>query len=248
MKIKKEFFVSLVLVVITVSLVGGIYTFRKIKTRNSLIAQIKALSPRDTPPQTIEDLRTAIRLYEELIEQHVQNAAKTGLYWKLLASRLQDRGLHHEALNALERAVYYFPEDVYVHYMRGVSAGIVAKSSFDPLGGNADEQSYYALAEMSYLRAIELDENYTRPRYGLGILYVFEMNKPQEAIPHLVRYLEITKNDVDAMFVLARAYYMVDNYQDALDMYDRIITISRDAAQRMEAENNRQLIMDSYYG
>jgi tetratricopeptide (TPR) repeat protein len=248
MKIKKEFFVGFVLIVITVSLVGGIYTFRKIKTRNSLITQIKALSPRDTPPQTIEDLRTAIRLYEELIEQHVQDAAKTGLYWKLLASRLQDRGLYHEALDALERAVYYFPEDAYIHYMRGISAGIVAKSSFDPLGGNAGAQSYYALAEMSYLRAIELDENYARPRYGLGILYVFEMDKPQEAIPHLARYLEITQNDVDAMFVLARAYYMVNNYQDALDVYDRIITVSRDAAQRMEAENNRQLIMDSYYG
>ncbi|MDR2069647.1 MAG: tetratricopeptide repeat protein [Spirochaetaceae bacterium] len=233
--------------VITVLLIGGIYTFRKIRTRDSLAARIKELSPRDIPPRTIEDLREAIRLYEELIERHVRDAAQTGVYWKLLGTRLQEQGLHREALNALERAVYYIPEDAYVHYQRGVSAGIVAKSSFTAAGGNAAEE-YFALSEMSYLRAIELDEGYSRPRYGIGILYVFELNKPQEAIPHLLRYLEISRNDVDAMFVLARAYYMVNNYQDALDMYDRIIAISKDAAKRIEAEKNRQTILDSYYG
>jgi tetratricopeptide (TPR) repeat protein len=248
MKIKKEFFLGLIVLVITVSLIGGFYTFQKIRTRDSLIARIKELSPRDIPPRTIEDLREAIRLYEELIDQHVRDAAQTGAYWKLLATRLQEQGLHHEALEALERAVYYIPEDAYVHYQRGVSAGIVAKSSFTAAEGNAGAQEYFTLSEKSYLRAIELDAGYSRPRYGIGILYVFEMNKPQEAIPHLLRYLEISRNDVDAMFVLARAYYMVNNYQDALDMYDRIISVSRDAAKRIEAENNRQTILDAHYG
>ncbi|MDR2759917.1 MAG: tetratricopeptide repeat protein [Spirochaetaceae bacterium] len=248
MKIKKEYFLGLVMLIVVVLLVGGIYTFRKIRARDSLIAQIKELSPRDIPPRTIEDLREAIRLYEELIEQHVRDAAQTGVYWKLLAARLQDRGLYHEALEALERAVYYTPEDAYVHYQRGVSAGIVAKSSFATAEGGADAQEYFTLSEKSYLRAIELDEDYSRPRYGIGILYVFELNRPQDAIPHLLRYLELTRNDVDAMFVLARAYYMVNNYREALDMYERIITISRDAAKRIEAENNRQTILDSYYG
>ncbi|MDR2363886.1 MAG: tetratricopeptide repeat protein [Spirochaetaceae bacterium] len=248
MKIKKEFFIGLMVVIITVSLIGGIYTYQKIKARNSLIARIKELSPQDTPPRTIENLREAIRLYEELIEQHIRDAAQTGVYWKLLATRLQDRGLHHEALDALERAVYYTPEDAYLHYLRGLSAAVAAKSSFDPPEGTAKVQQYYDLSEMSYLRAIELDEGYGRPRYGIGVLYVFELNRPEDAIPHLLRYLEISRNDVDAMFVLARAYYMVNNYQGALDMYDRIITTSRDAAKRFEAENNRQIILDSYYG
>lgn len=248
MKIKKEFFLGIMILGIVALLIGGIYTFQKIKARNSLMARIKELSPRDIPPRTIDDLREAIRLYEELIEQHVRDAAQTGVYWKLLGTRLQEQGLHYEALKALEQAVYYIPEDAYVHYQRGVSAGIVAKSSVAPVEGNAGTQDYFALSEKSYLRAIELDETYNRPRYGLGVLYVFELNRPQEAIPHLLRYLEISRNDVDAMFVLARAYYMVRNYQNALDMYDRIIEVSRDAAKRIEAENNRQIILDSNYG
>jgi tetratricopeptide (TPR) repeat protein len=248
MKVKKEFFIALVLVVVTGSLIGGIYTFRKIRTRDSLIARIKELSPRDAPPRTIEDLRTAIGLYEELLEQHVRDAAQTGVYWKLLATRLQDRGLHHEALDALERAIYYSPEDAYLYYMQGVSAGIAAKSSFELAGGDAGTRQYYDFSEKSYLRAIELDNGYGRPRYGIAVLYVFELNRPEEAIPHLLRYLEISRNDVDALFVLARAYYMIGDYQDALDMYDRILGISRDEAKRTEAENNRQAIMDLYYG
>ncbi|MDR3160403.1 MAG: tetratricopeptide repeat protein [Spirochaetaceae bacterium] len=246
MKMKKEYRTGIAVILIAAAALGGLVAFQKYRSRNSLALRISELGPRGNQPQTVEELRRAIARYEERIEAHVKDAAQTGLYWKILAARLQDRDLHHEALNALERAVYYFPGDATVHYLRGLSAGVVGKSAFGLNG--AGKREYLALSEASYLRAIELDPDYERPRYGLGVLYVFELDKPQEAVAHLLWFLENSRDNVDAMFVLARAYFMLENYREALDLYERIIAVARDPAQRNEAENNRQAILDSYYG
>jgi tetratricopeptide (TPR) repeat protein len=198
-------------------------------------------------PGSIEDLRAAISAYEERIEEHVRDAAQTAIYWKILATRLQDKGLHTEALDALERALYYTPDDPSLHYLTGLSAGIVAKSFYAAVN-RQDRERYFALAEAAYLRAIELDSRYARPRYGIGVLYVFELDRPRDAIPHLLRYMEIIINDVDAMFVLARAYYMTEEYQPAADLYDAIMGLTKDKDKRAEAQNNKQLVLDALYG
>jgi tetratricopeptide (TPR) repeat protein len=201
------------------------------------------------PPETIEGLRNAIGAYEKRIEKHVEDAARIGTYWKILAVRLQDRGLHGEALEALEQAVYYSPEDSSLQYSVGISAGIMAKSFHASFGtGGRNQAEYLALAEKAFLRAIELDDRYLRPRYSLGILYVFELERPEEAIPHLEKCLEISRNDVDTMFIMARAFYMTKRYQEAVDLYDRIIILTRDEKKRADARNNRQLVLEQIYG
>jgi tetratricopeptide (TPR) repeat protein len=240
---------SLVLLLI-IGGIGGIWFYQKNKNRNDLAARIAELSPRGGgTPSGIDDLRAAIAAYEEQIERHVKDAAQTGVYWKILANRLQERRLHIEALEALERALRYYPEDPALHYMTGVSAGYAAKDTHEFPGRESGlRERYYALSESAYLRAIELDERYLRPRFGLGVLYVFELGRPGEAIPHLQRYLDISTRDVDAMFLLARAYYATERWDEALELYDRIIKLTRDTDKRREAENNRQIILGLRYG
>ena len=219
------------------------------RQRDALAREIAALNPGNGPPETIEGLRTAIRAYEAKIDLHVKDAAQTGIYWKILAYRLQGRGLHGEALEALEHAIAYNPLDSALHYLTGVSAGAMAKSSLN-FGGspeNMTRENYYVLAEEGYLRAISLDERYVSPLYGLGVLYTFELERPREAIPYLLRSLDISPG-VDAMFVLARAYYMIGSYQEAVEVYDRIIGFTADPEKRNEAQINRQSALDRIYG
>jgi tetratricopeptide (TPR) repeat protein len=248
-KIKKE---ALIGVGVIVLIAAGILIFtgyERNKRRDTLAAQIAALNPKNGPPETIEGLRTALRAYEAKIEAYVKDAAQTGVYWKILAYRLQARGLHGEALEALEHAISYTPADPALHYLTGVSAGVMAKSAlnFEGSPGNMTRENYYALAENGYLRAISLDERYVLPLYGLGVLYVFELDRPREAIPYLTRSLEISPG-VDAMFVLARAYYMIGSYRDAVAVYERIIGFTKDEEKRNEAQINRQLALDRIYG
>jgi tetratricopeptide (TPR) repeat protein len=250
MKVKKEALAGLLVIAVITAVAVISYTYAKAKNRNTLAGALAELSPRGGPPETVEGLRQAIALYEEELDRYVKTAAQTGVYWKILAARLQDKGLHGEALEALERAIGYYPGDATLLYMTGVSAAGMAKSSLNFAGTreNEDRTRYYLLAESGYLQAIALDGAYARPCYGLGVLYVFELNRPAEAIPYLQRALELRGNDADALFVLARAYYMTGRPQEALDAYDRIISFTKDKTKKAEAENNRRFIMDEMNG
>jgi len=227
----------------------GVYNYAQNRSRTELAKQIAALSPRRGPPETIEGLRQAIALYEAQIERNVQEGAQTGVYWKILAIRLKDRGMHRDALGAFERALHFTPEDPTLFFLIGDSASVVAASTLGFTGNSGTERDHYArLAESSYLRSIQLDPVYGRPRLGLGILYTFDLNRAEEAVPHLQRYVEIAPNDLKGMFVLARAYFMTENYDRAIELYDRIIARTRDPKVRTEAQNNKDIIRDLIYG
>jgi tetratricopeptide (TPR) repeat protein len=77
---------------------------------------------------------------------------------------------------------------------------------------------------------------------------VFDLDRPEEAIPHLQRYLEISRNDVETMFVLARAFFMVRMFQEAVDLYDRIIMLTGDEQRRNDARSNRQIVLGHMHG
>ncbi|MDR2070776.1 MAG: tetratricopeptide repeat protein [Treponema sp.] len=247
MKIRRETVIGLAVLVIFAAGLTFFLNVRKSWVRNDTALRIAEISGRGGPPETIEGLRNALALYEKRIEAHVRDAAQTGVYWKILAIRLQDRGLHLEALEALEQAMKYNAEDPSLRYLAGISAARVAKGTADMIGGD-QRGRYYALSESAFLTAIGLDETYSRPRYALGVLYTFDLDRPEDAIPHLLRFLELTINDVDGMFVLARAYYMTSQYREALELYDRILKIVKDSDKKKEAERNKQHIMEVYYG
>ncbi|AEF83841.1 tetratricopeptide repeat protein [Treponema primitia ZAS-2] len=247
MKVKKEMVVGIIVIILIAT---GLFTYigrQRSKGRDALAREIISFNPQNGPPETIEGLRTAIRAYETKIQQHVKDAAQTGVYWKILANRLQDKGLHGEALDALERAIYYKPTDASLFYQVGISAGVMAKSALDFNGapGEARER-YYALAEEGHLRALSLDERYVKPMYGLAVLYVFELNRPREAIPYLQKNLAISP-DTDAMFVLARAYVMTESFTEAVKVYEDIVSFTKDPDKRNEAQVNRQLVLDRLY-
>jgi len=245
----KRKIITLLAVVLVVVAAFNVYSqYQKNKARGEYAQRIYSSSG-SNPPSTVEELKAAIAANEKKIERYVNDVAQTGIYWKLLASRLSDRGLHGEALEALRNAAYYLPQDASVQYNTGLSAGVMAKASHAfPGRENREKEEYYSLAEKAYLRAIELDDRYLSPKYGLGVLYVFELDRPEDAIPHLQKYLEISRNDVDTMFVLARAYYEVRNYKAAVELYDRIITLTRDEQKRKDAQNNRQTILGQTNG
>ncbi|GHU01714.1 hypothetical protein FACS1894147_02090 [Spirochaetia bacterium] len=240
----KEKMMALVLILIVAGGFFALRTYQKTKSRNDLATRILEIGARsEATPSSIEDLRSAIAVHEKQIEQHVKDAAQTGVYWKILATRLQDKGLHIEALDALERALHYYPQDEALHYQTGISAGFAAKDTQNFSGdGDVRRSQYYALSESGFLRAIGIDDRYLRPRYSLAVLYIFELDRPAEAIPHLLKYLEISTKDADAMFLLARAYYMVGNEEESLRYYERIISTTKDPKRKAEAENNRRII------
>jgi len=44
------------------------------------------------------------------------------------------------------------------------------------------------------------------------------------------------------MFVLARAYYSTENYSEAVELYDKIISRTKDKKIKEEAQKNKDII------
>ena len=243
MKKINDLILGLLVVLVLGGAVLGVYRYEKNKGHKNLAQRIAELSPRGGLPETIDDLKAAIAAYEAQIELNVKEGAQTGVYWKILAIRLADRGMHKDALDALERAQYYNAEDPVLFYLTGESASVAAASALGFSGNSAAEKEHYiSLAEAAYLRAIQLDITYPKPLLGLGILYTFDQNRPSEAIPHMERYMELVPNDIKGMFVSARAHYMTENYDRAIELYDRIIARTKDPKVKTEAQNNKETI------
>ncbi|MDR1868184.1 MAG: tetratricopeptide repeat protein [Treponema sp.] len=232
----------LVLAVIATIAVGiGMY---KVRSRQAQLAsQIIALGGGGTPVG-IDDLRKAISLYEKKIEEHIHDAVKTQEYWKILVSRLFEKKLYGEVLEAAEEALHYNSTDPYLFYIQGVSATYKAKSLSDP-AQNDERNRYFALSELSLSRAAELSPQYARPRYSLAVLYAFDLNRPAEAVFYAQQFLALSPHDSNGLFVLARAYFMLEQYQNAIQCYDTIIETSKDKQIIESAQENKAFVLSS---
>jgi tetratricopeptide (TPR) repeat protein len=241
----KDAIISLFVVVSFGAIIIMVYHFEMEKGHRDLAKRIVGLSSKGGPPETIDGLKQAIALYEKQIELNVKMGAQTGVYWKILAIRLAGKGMHMDALQAFDRALYYKGDDPTLFFLTGESASIAAANTLN-FKDNSDfeRERLQNLAESAYLRAIELDPTYAKPKLGLGILYTFDMDKPEAALPHLDRYMQINSGDIRGMFVAARAYYMAENFDRAVELYERIIYRTKDPKVKAEAQNNIAFIRD----
>jgi tetratricopeptide (TPR) repeat protein len=244
-KIDKGPFIALIIFIIIIVAVSIMYMAQRNASRSDLAKRIADLGPENgNTPTTIEGLEEAIAIYENELNMYLTDAEKTGLYWKILATRLHDKEMYGDALNALDRAISYYPADASLHNLKGVCEGQMAKASY-----GVQAETHFALSEEAYLKAINIDPTYSRPYYGLGVLYVYELSRAEEAIPYLERYVyELRAYDVDALFVLAAAYYLVGDSEKAIAAYDDIISRTRNEERKNEAMKNKQIILDGVYG
>jgi tetratricopeptide (TPR) repeat protein len=242
----KKWLYGFIAFVIIVGGIAGILYYDKNRERLELAREIADYGPRKSVPQTIEDLKRAITAYEKLQIQHVKDAAQTGVYWKILSSRFQDKQMYFEAVEALKHAIDIMPNDETLHYLLGLNAAYAAKSAYDYEGEGVmgdRSRSYFDLAETAYLRSIELEPVYNQARFALAVLYIYELNRPEEGIPQIVGYMENRSGDADAMCMMARAFYMLGRYREAVDWYDRGIPFIKNKEQKVEAEENRRYIL-----
>ncbi len=198
-------------------------------------------------PTTAEELEKAIQTYQNRIEDVLNADIRIGIWYKILGTRYLDNGMYGKALENFRTAIEYFPTNQNLYYFVGVCAGYMAKSSlgYETANSYIDRDHYYTLAESAYKRALELEPRYERALYGLAVLYVFELDRPEEAIPYLERIMEIEKRNLDAMMVLARAYYVTGSPDKAVQLYDRVIAESKSDERKKEASDNKAFVLSN---
>lgn len=201
-------------------------------------------------PTTEVELKDAIKKYQDRVTDIQLANSQIGIWYKMLATRYLDAKMYGEALKTFQTAIQYYPANQNLFYYVGVCAGYMAKASLDFSangGTSAEKFNYLKLAESAYLRAIELEPRYVRSLYGLGVLYVFELDQCEKAIPYLETALSVETKNTDIMFVLARAYYVEGQYDSAVSLYDKIISVTKSEQKKKSAEANKKIALDASY-
>ena len=216
---------------------------------NKQIIRYQHLEEGVDSPTTIEELKDAIEKYSERVADIQLANSQIGIWYKILGTRYLDTKMYGEALKCFQKALEFYPDNQNLYYYVGVCAGYMSHAAMDFTGsGNHEARyNYLKLAEDAYLRAIEIEDRYVRALYGLGVLYVFELEEPEKAIPHLEKALTIDTKNLDAMFVLARAYYSNYEFEKSADMYDKIIATTKSAETKATAEENKKIVLDAAY-
>lgn len=214
------------------------------------IRRMQTLETGVSSPTTIEELEDGIKKYQYRIEDVLNSDIRVGIWYKILATRYLDNKMYAKALENFRIAAQYYPDNQNLYYYVGLCAGYMAKSALDYelTGTDREKQAYLRLSESAYRRAIELEPRYVRALYGLAVLYVFELDEPFKAIPLLETAIDVEKRNTDAMFILARSYFSVGRFEEAVSMYDRIISVTTSEEKKKEAAANKAFVLENSYG
>lgn len=226
----------------------AIFSFISCGVSNKTIMRYQKMEEGVSNPSTIEEYKAAIEKYQERVSDIQLANQQIGIWYKILGTKYVENKMYGEALKCFQSALEYYPDNQNLYYWVGVCAGYMSHQSLDygASGNTTVRYNYLKLAEEAYLRAIKIEHKYVRALYGLGVLYVFELEEPEKAIPHLEKLLNIDTKNHDAMFVLASAYYLTYDFDKAIEIYDKIIATTKSSDVKSQAEANKQQILDEY--
>jgi tetratricopeptide (TPR) repeat protein len=191
--------------------------------------------------ERIREIEEGIRMHREIVQKKIESAEHLGVYHKMLALEYLRRAMYSLSLEHFREAIAIQTENPVLFYYGGVTAARAAKSSPDE--GSRDE--LFQLSEWSYSRAIELNPRHSEALYGLAVLYAFELDRPDDAVPLTRRVLERRPNHLEARFVLARAYVLTGRTEEALQEYQEIAERAGPGEIREQALRNRRELLEA---
>lgn len=194
--------------------------------------------------QRIEEIEEAIRRYRKEVERTVDATGQMGIYYKMLAIEYMRGGMYGAAYDTLKQAIDIHPENPILFYYSAVLAARMSKAQVL----EEDRERWLERSVTLYLRAIDLDPGYAGALYGLSVLYVFELERPEEAEALLETMLIVESKEIEGRFLLAGVYYRLGKLEQALELYKEIESLSKVEQKRQDARTNRKRIEDELYG
>ena len=195
------------------------------------------------------ELAQIYREIEKIIVQEEPDFTTTredDVYNKMRAIRYYDNKMYKKAYESFRRAIEINPSNPLLFYHTGICAGWIAKSLVGP-DSWSEQEKWYFTSEQAYKRALELDTYYVEALYGYAILLIIELDRAREGITVIKRIFEKEKMNIKALFLLARAYYQVGDYEQSLDQYDRILEITTSEDVKEQVRALKEQVKEIYY-
>ena len=189
-------------------------------------------------------LKKDIDKYRKVIDEKIDAAEKLGTYYKLIGLKYLDYSMYGLALESFEEALAIYPENPNVLYYAGLVSARLSKTE------ESESESYRLLlqAERYYKASLLVNNRFSSPMYGLAILYVYELDQPELAIPLMELYNTIQKSSMSGRFLLAASLFAAGREGEAVEAYNVIIDKSDDPLEVESARSNRNSILKGENG
>ncbi|RKX91375.1 MAG: hypothetical protein DRP59_07925 [Spirochaetes bacterium] len=209
------------------------------KTLKSLKSTESADGSTEVSKKRIAELEKGIKEYKEEADRTVKAGVEIGIYYRLVGLEYMKLKMYGKAYDNFQKAIEYYPENEVLFYYSGVSLARSAKSVLE----DDERRRLMQKAVVYYQRAIELNGRYEDVYYALSVLYMFELNRPLDALKAIKKLLNFDPGNIDALFIKARADAVTGNIRDAVDTYNKIIKISKDEKATLKAREFRDALM-----
>jgi len=188
------------------------------------------------------ELMATIKKYEKDIGDIISDQNNRSEFLKLLGLKYMDYKMWTLASEQFKQAMEITPESSRIHYYRAVALGQMAVNE----SNRSQRQQLLTEAEFEYQRALELDNMfYSSAAYGLAILYVFEMDRTDEAEELLDEIIQKDPAFLKAKMLRGQLYERERETVKAIEMYQSILNADRDS-ELMEAAKNRLIQLGGF--
>ncbi len=185
------------------------------------------------------ELKKDINKYRKIVDEKIDAAEKLGTYYKLIGLKYLDYSMYRLALEAFEEALDIYPENANVLYYAGLTSARLSKTE----ASQVESTNLLNQAVRYYSASLSVNSRFSSPMYGLAILYVYEVDQPELAVPLMELYNTIQKSSMNGRFLLAAALYASGREGEAVDAYNFIIDRSENSLEVESARSNRNSIL-----
>ncbi len=234
---------SLLLVIIVLLLLGSCNEEQTRILNRLLDTESGEYDGEEPDEKRVAELEEHVRKYSDEVRELVEDTGKLGIYYKMLALEYLDNEMYGPATEYFLKALEIYPNNHTVQYYTGLSMAQVSGAAKE----REERQKVLEEAAFHYIRAIELKGNYFNALYALSVLYIFELDRPFEAEEYVLRALEVKQNDGNSLFLLARIRVLQGSYEEAIELYDRIIENSGNSEAVERARTNREQLIGGGY-
>lgn len=189
--------------------------------------------------QRVKELEAHVRKFSDEVETLVRDTGKLGIYYRMLAVEYFNQEMFGPALENLLKALDIYPNNHILHYYTGLAQAQLSGAAPDEEG----RREILNEAVFHHQRAIELRPDYFNAHYALSVLYLFELDRPLQAEEYVLRALDLKANDTNSLFLLARIRVIQNRVEEAVEIYDTIISETKDPEAEQRARENRDQLL-----
>ena len=191
-------------------------------------------------PAEIREIRKELNRWEDELNDAITAGRNTGRFYKSLGLKFLDYKMYGPARDSFSRSLEFSPESGRLYYYRAVALSRLALTRQNP----ADRMKEMTLVEQDYLRAIAMEADFSPPYLSLGILYIYELNRPFEAAPYLEKYVSVERSDSKGQLLYAQLLEEMGQLEKAVDHYNRVLDLPSTEEEKDQAREYIQRIKE----